>query len=194
MRTLAARIRTVRTGKRRVGMLSFSGNTARAIMPEMAGGTISFRPSSEFRAEAERAVAAHGAEIAALLPGAEAEHVGSTSIPGALTKGDVDLLVRVPAERFADAVERLRERYAVHQPENWSPTYASFTDPGDHTGIQLAVAGSGDDTMFERLYALFRERPELLEDYNALKRRHEGGDPEAYWREKQAFIEALLAR
>jgi GrpB-like predicted nucleotidyltransferase (UPF0157 family) len=163
-------------------------------MPDMAGGTISFRPSAEFRAGAERAVALHSAEIDRLLPGAEIEHVGSTSIPGALTRGDVDLLVRVPAERFEEAVERLRGRYAVHQPENWSPTFASFAEPGGDVGIQLAIEGSHDATMFERLYALFRDRPELLEDYNELKRRHEGGDSEAYWREKQEFIERLVGR
>ena len=29
------------------------------------------------------------------MPRAEVEHVGATAVPGALTKGDVDLLVRV---------------------------------------------------------------------------------------------------
>jgi GrpB-like predicted nucleotidyltransferase (UPF0157 family) len=64
-----------------------------------------------------------------LLPEAEIEHVGSTSIPGALTKGDVDLLVRVEDGAFATASATLGELYAVHQPENWTPTYASFVDP-----------------------------------------------------------------
>jgi uncharacterized protein len=42
-----------------------------------------------------------------MVPEAEIEHIGATSVPGALTKGDVDLLVSVPAERFGAAVAAL---------------------------------------------------------------------------------------
>ena len=86
-----------------------------------------------------------------MLPGAELEHVGSTAIPGALTKGDLDVLVRVPAARFAATVATLRDLYTVHQPENWTPTYASFVDPASAdppVGVQLVVAGSADDALF----------------------------------------------
>lgn len=41
------------------------------------------------RSVAER----HRDRILAWLPGALVEHVGSTAVPGALTKGDVDLVV-----------------------------------------------------------------------------------------------------
>lgn len=33
----------------------------------------------------------HRRHVAELLPGAEVEHVGATAVPGALTKGDVDM-------------------------------------------------------------------------------------------------------
>jgi predicted DCC family thiol-disulfide oxidoreductase YuxK/phenylpyruvate tautomerase PptA (4-oxalocrotonate tautomerase family) len=68
-------------------------------------------------------------------PDLEVEHVVSTSIPGALTKGDVDVLVQVTAHDSDDAITQLRRVQAVHQPHNWTPTLASFADhdAGDRT-------------------------------------------------------------
>ena len=139
---------------------------------------------------------AHSARIGAALPGAEIEHVGSTAIPGALTKGDLDLLVRVPAERFDVAVAALRDLYAIHQPKNWTPTYASFVDGASHdppVGVQLAVAGSADDALF----APFRDAPDRRSGaaarYNALKLSLDGADLEHYTAVKGAFVERVLA-
>src|SRR5690349_16634427 len=78
---------------------------------------------------AEAAVSDHRRIVLELVPGAEVEHVGATAVPGALTKGDVDLLVRVGEPEFPAAVKALSRRYAIHQPHNWTPTLASFTDP-----------------------------------------------------------------
>jgi GrpB-like predicted nucleotidyltransferase (UPF0157 family) len=113
--------------------------------------TVRIRRESEVRASAHRAVERHRRRILEVLGDAEIEHVGATSVPGALTKGDVDVLVRVSGQRFADAVERLRPLYAVHQAHNWTGTLASFVDREaiePPVGVQLVVAGSSDDTMF----------------------------------------------
>ena len=59
---------------------------------------VRIRPADELRVAVAAAIAGHSARIDAALPGVEIEHVGSTAIPGALTKGDLDLLVRVPAD------------------------------------------------------------------------------------------------
>jgi GrpB-like predicted nucleotidyltransferase (UPF0157 family) len=138
---------------------------------------------------------AHRDNVRARLPGAEIEHVGSTSIPGALTKGDLDLLVRVDASEFDRAVLTLRGMYEVHQPENWTPTYASFVDPAASdppVGVQLAVRGSDDD----RLFGPFREAliadPELLAAYNRFKLEHDGEDYERYTDAKGVFVEQVL--
>jgi GrpB-like predicted nucleotidyltransferase (UPF0157 family) len=52
-------------------------------------GPVCIRPEADIRAATQAAVEEHRARILELLPEAEIEHVGSTSIPGALTKGDV---------------------------------------------------------------------------------------------------------
>ena len=71
-------------------------------------GPIRVRPESELREVVATAFAEHRERIARRLPAAEIEHVGSTSIRGALTKGDLDLLVRVDAAGFAAAAAALR--------------------------------------------------------------------------------------
>jgi GrpB-like predicted nucleotidyltransferase (UPF0157 family) len=63
-------------------------------------GTIRIRPADDIQQAARAAYAEHRARIAEVLPNAEIEHVGATSVPGALTKGDVDLLVRVEPGLF----------------------------------------------------------------------------------------------
>ncbi len=157
---------------------------------------VRIRPGAEVLASVRAAFADHSARIARVLPEAAIEHVGSTAIPGALTKGDLDLLVRTPAERFAGAVAALRDRYAVHQPENWTPTYASFADRGSHdppVGVQLVVAGSADDALFAPFRDALIADPQLLAQYNALKRGLDGAEYDDYTDAKQAFIERVLA-
>jgi GrpB-like predicted nucleotidyltransferase (UPF0157 family) len=161
-------------------------------MPESSA--IRIRPVGDVLVEA--ALRTHRRRIARLLPGAEIVHVGSTAVPGALTKGDVDLMVRVPANAFEPAVRALGSAYSVHQPENWTPTYASFVDPESTdppVGVQLVVAGSKDEALFEPFVAALRGDPALLAEYNALKRRLDGSDYERYTREKGDFIERVLA-
>jgi GrpB-like predicted nucleotidyltransferase (UPF0157 family) len=158
---------------------------------------VRIRPAAELLASVDAAFHAHRARIATALPAAAIEHVGSTAIPGALTKGDLDLLVRVSAERFAPAVEALRGLYAVHQPENWTPTYASFVDAGARdppVGVQLAVAGSADDALFAPFRDALIADPGLLAQYNALKRSLDGADLAHYTTAKGAFVERVLAR
>lgn len=61
-----------------------------------------------------------------LLPGAEIEHIGATAIPGTLTKGDVDLCVRVARAGFRAAADTLAVHFTTKQPENWTEDFASF--------------------------------------------------------------------
>jgi uncharacterized protein len=113
---------------------------------------IRIQPEAEIRAAARAAFESHRDQVRKLLPDAEVEHVGATSVPGALTKGDLDLLVRVEPGRFEPAVAAMRGAYAIHQPENWTQTFASFVDPeaGEvPVGVQLAVAGSAEDGLLD---------------------------------------------
>jgi GrpB-like predicted nucleotidyltransferase (UPF0157 family) len=154
-----------------------------------------FRPEADLWPLIDRAFQQHSRAVRSLLPDAEVEHMGATAVPGSLTKGDLDLLVRVPKERFTAAVAELETRYAIHQPENWTPAYASFADEDAKdppVGVQLVVAGSDIDAAFVSIRRLLRRRPDLVKRSNELKRSFEGGNAQAYVAAKQQLIEALL--
>lgn len=117
-------------------------------------------------------------------------------MPGALTKGDLDVLVRVPASRFAQSVAALGDLYAVHQAHNWTETLASFIDPAARApavGVQLVVAGSPSDAFFGPFRDALIADPALLAEYNALKLRLDGEGHERYTATKAAFVEQVLA-
>jgi GrpB-like predicted nucleotidyltransferase (UPF0157 family) len=157
---------------------------------------VRIRPESELRASVAVALVEQSRRLRLRLPGVEIEHVGSTSIPGALTKGDLDLLVRVDAPSFDAAVLALRGLYAVHQPDNWTSTYASFVDPSASdppVGVQLAVRGSADDLLFAPFREALIDDPALLREYNDLKLSLDGEEYGRYTDVKGAFVERVLA-
>jgi hypothetical protein len=122
--------------------------------------------------------------------------VGGSSVPGALTRGDVDLHLRVPAADFPAAVEALRGSHAVVHPEIWGPTLATFEAIGTtrSTGIAVTPVGSEHDLRFTRTWQLLRDDPALVAEYNAAKLAEDGPRGEGYEERKSAFFDRVLRR
>lgn len=117
------------------------------------------------------------AELRALGVTGDVELTGASGIPGALTKGDVDLHLRVPPHRFSDTVRLLRSAYPVASRQSWGETLAVFDIPRDRaTGLAVTPVGSEHDVRFVSTWREIRRRPELLREYNQLK--------ESAWRTK----------
>ncbi len=147
----------------------------------------------ELRAAAEDAVATIRARIRGWFPDLAVEHVGATSLPSGKTKGDVDVALRPSADTFPEVVAILEAHFEVAQPENWRPTFASFSDPEASLplGIQVSVLGSDDDV----LVAL---RDKLCEDsrarkaYDRCKQEAASATSDEYWQAKDRFLRRLL--
>jgi len=137
-------------------------------------------------------VAAFAAEWHGRLGDAEIHHIGATSLPSGRTKGDVDINVRVAEKHFAAVVEELAAHLPVAQPENWTPTFASFSAPGYRLplGIQVTVIGSADDFLLA-LRDRLRADPHLLRRYDEVKAAAARGGADAYWQAKDRFLQAL---
>jgi len=137
-------------------------------------------------------VAAH---VGTGLPGADVEHVGSTAVPGCLTKGDLDVLVRVPSDAFLSSVKVL-DGLLARSPRN-DPTgdYVEYdyVGRGFSASVQLTVMDEWHDRRFHGLKALLTSDPRALERYNGMKREYEGRPMEEYRRAKALLIESLLA-
>jgi len=136
------------------------------------------------RTEVERRLAGLG------IPG-RLELTGPASMPGVLTKGDIDLHLRVTGlATFAAVTERLGELYARASPEAWAATLAVFEVPGDRPiGLAVTPVDSEHDRRFRRCWVRLREEPVLLGEYNAMKESAFGG--RSYEALKSAFFSRI---
>jgi len=109
-----------------------------------------------------------------------------------LSKGDLDLCVRVSASEFMAARDALARLFDTNPGSDSTPTFASYVHAHEWVGVQLCTANGPDDT-FVRVRDLLRTNVTILAAYDELKQRYEGEDMSRYRQAKSAFIERLLA-
>ncbi|MFB9974358.1 GrpB family protein [Allobacillus sp. GCM10007489] len=76
---------------------------------------VNFISDDNLYKKAEDAFIKHKVFIQKLLPEADIQHIGSTAILGSLTKGDLDIQVRVSAAEFLRAVTVLTKHYEINE-------------------------------------------------------------------------------
>ena len=131
-----------------------------------------------------------GARLRAILgEDVEIRPVGATSVPGCLTKGDVDIVVRTEAARFASLRDILDAQFDKNLGSPRDENFASYADDSQEfpLGIQLVVTGTQHDNFHSFTHRL-RQSDELLASYNDLKRSFSGSEMEAYRKAKAEFI------
>lgn len=156
---------------------------------------VRLRPVSEVAPLAGEIVAEVATELRELVPDCNIEHIGATALPDGVTKGDVDVNIRVPSSSFGRAVEMLTAQFAVAQPQNWTQTYASFSDPDRALplGLQVTVIGSPDDFLV-KLRDLMRNDPLLRRDYDRCKTLAAQLGGRGYWEAKNRMLQDFLRR
>ena len=148
-----------------------------------------YQPALALRLDAVRR------RLAAVLPtDAAIEHIGASAIPGTLSKGDLDIGVRVPAAAHADVVQQLCELGYVPA-ENTLRTDAlcmlEWPRADEAHALQVVAAGSPFD-MFTTFRDPLRAQPGLVARYNQLKRDAAAGTEDAYRAAKAACIREVL--
>jgi GrpB-like predicted nucleotidyltransferase (UPF0157 family)/N-acetylglutamate synthase-like GNAT family acetyltransferase len=167
---------------RRLPLLSFDMSTV----------PIQLHRVEELAMQIEAAVADLRAELHRLVPDGQVEHVGATSLPNGVTKGDLDVNLRVPLERFDEAVATLSASFEAAQPQNWTATFASYADDrcGLPVGIQVTARGSDEDFLVAARDRL-RADPALRHRYDELKQTTAPAGRAAYWQAKNDFLREL---
>jgi GrpB-like predicted nucleotidyltransferase (UPF0157 family) len=149
----------------------------------------------QFQERADLTFERCSAELRQLLPFAEIEHIGSTAIPGTLTKGDLDILVRVStSEQLVRADELLAQRYQRNTGSDRNFEFSSFKneDLDPPLGIQVVLKDSAYD-QFIKFRDLLRASPALVKAFNDLKAKFEGCSMDEYRTAKTGFIQSILS-
>ena len=143
--------------------------------------------------------------IAARLPGAEAEHIGSSAVPGLAGKGIVDLLLPTPPEEIPAVTDDLlaigfqRQAVATAFPPT-RPMLQGIIRHGDtsfRVHIHVVPADSPEVAALRGFRDALLANPQLREEYADLKRTIvDGGtvDSVAFSKAKHAWIVAALER
>ena len=152
-----------------------------------------FAPETECREAVERLFAEVAERLRSLLPNAGIQHVGSTAIPGSLTKGDLDVQVRVHESDYAAAKEKLLAVYSINPGGFASDDATSFQshDSEPSLGVHLTVIGGPADMQW-RFRDLLIQSPDLLAEYDRLKRAFHGASMERYREAKSKFVARVL--
>ncbi len=153
-----------------------------------------FQNTSELQTLLNRIFEREKMKIKKELPYSDVQHVGSTAIPGLLTKGDLDILVRVKKEQFAEAKEKLTSLYRFDPGNPPTETYTGFDSQQYNfpLGIQLVVAEGEEDIEFTKVRDELKKNASLRERFNQLKLQFEGKERSAYRVAKTQFINMIL--
>lgn len=154
---------------------------------------MSFYPSEKFSNEITVIFWEIQNKINALLPEAEVLHIGGSSIPGAVTKGDLDIQVRVGKSDMPRASTALKSLFEPNNMELWNGELAIFRDELQYhwkIDILMTAIGSADDDCFKFRNLLLADL-RLLEEYNNIKIKHTGGVFKDYKKEKDLFYAKL---
>ncbi len=131
--------------------------------------------------------------ISEVVPTQYIYEVGSTAVDGLIGKEDLDFLVRVPAAEFDRTRNALDGCFARHAAQLSNEAYQGYIiDSRLDVAIQLTIEGGLYDT-FLVFIQMLRERPDLRDEYNQLKRAFNGFEMSAYREAKRVFIERVLA-
>lgn len=132
-------------------------------------------------------------KIAALLPHARIEHIGASSIPNAVSKGDLDIFVGVEKQNLETSVRALKPLGFEEKQDTLRTADLCMLESisGDDVAIQV-VANCSQFEFFLAFRDALRQNPKLVEQYNQLKRDCEGMAMDDYRARKSVFVERVL--
>lgn len=155
--------------------------------------TVNFYEDNLCRVKAQKLFNEQKGLIEEVIPKAEVQHVGSSAISNSLTKGDLDIQVRVKQDEFPSAEHVLSKLYSFNEGSIRTDSFRAFkddtTDPP--LGVQLTVINSEFD-FFWKFRDVLMMNENYKVKYNELKKDYEGKDMEDYREAKNTFFEWLM--
>ncbi len=154
-----------------------------------------FYPAEQYQAACHEMFERYERDIKKLLLNARVEHVGASSIPLAVSKGDLDIFVGVESNELEDAVERLTALGFKEKLDTLRTPELCMLESISSEDVALQVVANGSE--FECFLAFrdkLRMNRTLVQQYNTLKMSCKGWSQDKYREKKSAFIEYVLGR
>src|SRR5699024_3524340 len=153
---------------------------------------VNFYNQVRLNRDAEEAFNTHKERIGKVIPGADIQHVGSSAIPNSLSKGDLDIQVRVSSSLFPCAVEKLAKLYDLNKGSIKTSEFRAFKDDttSPPLGIQLTVVDSEFD-FFWKFRDVLLQSDKYRFHYNNLKEKYEGKPMNDYRVAKNDFFNRI---
>ncbi|MEZ8413384.1 GrpB family protein [Vibrio splendidus] len=153
-----------------------------------------FYPAEQYQAACNEMFVRYERDIKTLIPNARVEHVGASSIPFAVSKGDLDIFVGVELGELEDVIERLTILGFNEKLDTLRTPELCMLESTSSDDVALQVVANGSEfECFLRFRDKLRANPELVQQYNTLKMSCEGWPQEEYREKKSDFIEHVLA-
>lgn len=133
-------------------------------------------------------------DLRSVLPQARIEHIGSSSIPGSVSKGDLDVFVGIDHAYFNQALSLIKSQ-GFHEKEG---TFRSnelcmlVTNKFNYdVAIQLVSNGSEFED-FLKFRDILKINKKLVEEYNEIKLLAQSLEESEYRQRKSVFISRIL--
>lgn len=127
------------------------------------------------------------------FPYARIDHIGSSAINGAYSKGDLDILIRVPALKFEETRQSIELMNYQVKVGSLRTSSLCMLESLEHSDVAIQLIEQGSQYEF---FITFRDElnkdPSLVKKYNDLKLSSTGLSPEDYRSKKSEFIEKVL--
>ncbi|EPA0985914.1 GrpB family protein [Vibrio parahaemolyticus] len=153
-----------------------------------------FYSAEEYQLNCHERFAYYKKEIQKLLPTARVEHVGASSVPNAISKGDLDIFIGVDARHFESAVRTLLT-LGFREKQDTLRTHELCMLESLTEDVAFQVVTNNSEFEFFLVFRdKLRKNPALVEQYNNLKKSCEGCSQEDYRAKKSKFVEYVLAQ
>lgn len=132
-------------------------------------------------------------DISTLLPFAKIEHIGSSAVPNAISKGDLDIYIEVMPEQFEFAIEQLKTLNFIEKQNTLRTDELCMLESLNNDDVAFQVVVTDSVFIF---FLTFRNKligsPMLMKEYNQLKLACSHLDHDQYRTIKSDFINRVL--
>jgi len=152
-----------------------------------------FYPAEKYQEKCKARFEYYRDQIVELIPTARIEHIGASSIPNAISKGDLDILVGVDEVDLEHTVQLLLSLGFSEKSNTLRTNELCMLESNDEDVALQIVANGSEFEFFLTFRDTLKSDPNLIKQYNELKLACTGLSHAQYRKRKSEFIEGVIS-